>query len=158
MNRALLFGTLLLVAFQGQLPRFEDFRVSSVYRGRTARTDFSTNPDARRFHTRLTLRPSDRPNFAGEWVIVTWGCGTACQSGAMVSARTGRIVDLPTPMTRGAAFRVSSRLLIIDPIRPDTRPDDASLAYYYEWTGKVFVVRDSVAVRGSEEQRPNHGL
>jgi hypothetical protein len=35
------------------------------------------------------------PDFAGYYVIITWGCGTGCILGAMVDVRDGRIYNLP---------------------------------------------------------------
>ena len=109
-------------------PRFEDLPVTRQYRGVPAHPDFSTNSGSRRFHTRTTEGARAGPNFAGEWTIITWGCGTSCQSGLMVSARTGRIVDLPRPMSRGAVYRKSSRLLILDPVDGTVQP------YEMPWT------------------------
>jgi hypothetical protein len=66
------------------------------------------------------------PNFAGHYVIVTWGCGSSCLMMAIVDLKTGRV--FPPPFHHGPghsyfqlpwafpmkplAYRVDSRLLI----------------------------------------------
>jgi hypothetical protein len=36
-----------------------------------------------------------KPDFAGYYIVITWGCGTGCILGAMVDVRDGRIYTLP---------------------------------------------------------------
>jgi hypothetical protein len=54
-------------------------------------------------------------NFAGNYRVVLWGCGTSCESGAIVDAATGRVYDLPMSLEVGAQYRVDSRLFVADP-------------------------------------------
>lgn len=34
---------------------------------------------------------NQRPNFAGHYILTTWGCGTSCLMGAIIDARTGKV-------------------------------------------------------------------
>jgi hypothetical protein len=62
-----------------------------------------------------------RSNFAGPYFMAVWGCGSACVVGAIVDARTGRIIPLPTVSGwkevdddfQGIAFRKNSRLVVM---------------------------------------------
>ena len=130
--------------FLAQQPavRFQDYP-ARLYTGPHARPDFSTHRDSRRFRSRVMDTLRQRPNFAGEWIVTIWGCGTSCQSGLMVSARTGRIVGLPSSMSSGVAHRANSRLLVLDP-DDEHAPTDGDL---YLWNGSAFVPIDSTAGR-----------
>jgi hypothetical protein len=50
---------------------------------------------AREFRTRLREAAREKPNFAGHFIVTTWGCGTECVEGAIIDARTGRVFMLP---------------------------------------------------------------
>jgi hypothetical protein len=108
------------LAFAAESPQFSDFPIASVYIGRHALPDLSTSL-ARQFRTRLTDAARMAPNFAGQYIVVTWGCGTGCGMGAIVNAGTGKVVFLPTTMVipedshdsvESVQFRLESRLII----------------------------------------------
>jgi hypothetical protein len=96
-------------------PSFNDYLVREVFRGKPAQANFSTDPDARRFITRVREGAKRGPNFAGHFTIVEWGCGTECQSFLIVDAKTGSIYSSPGLAALGLAFRINSRLLIVNP-------------------------------------------
>ena len=73
-------------------PSFADYPAPESFTGVPAKVDFASNPEMRSFRTRLREGAAQGPNFSGELTVVSWGCGTACQSSAIVSARTGKIV------------------------------------------------------------------
>jgi len=75
------------------------------------------------------------PNFAGHYVIVTWGCGSPCLMAAIVDLETGRVLPPPFyhgpghsyfqvpwafPMAPALAYRLDSRLLIANICEADT--------------------------------------
>ena len=77
------------------------------------------------------------PNFGGHYVLVQWGCGTACMDGALIDANTGQISRLPqipgagqtsfhipTIDLQSLLFRTSSRLLGVENVGD-------SYTYYY---------------------------
>jgi hypothetical protein len=47
------------------------------------------------YRTRIRDAAKGRPNLAGRFIVVTWGCGTACLEGAIIDARTGMVTMLP---------------------------------------------------------------
>jgi len=69
---------------------FKDFEVN-LYKGKLASPNFKTNLDAKRFITRITNECKKGVNFAGHYTLVSWGCGTACQSNVLVDRKTGKI-------------------------------------------------------------------
>lgn len=132
---------------QHRLPRFQDYPARVIYRGRRAPVDWSSDPDARRFRTRLRGAAEDGPRFGGHFGVAEWGCGSPCHFMGMVDLRTGRVVFAPVSATIKYAYRVDSRLLIVDP--PEAwkdAPVDRGHAYYYQWTGRTFALVDSVAM------------
>jgi len=79
-------------------------------------------------------------NFAGKFVVVEWGCGTACQAGAMIDTSTGVVYAIPTS-EYGKEYTGSSSLFIVNPPSKqpseNIRPDYAYPAYY-EWNRNKF--------------------
>lgn len=111
---ALLLGA--IPAFSDAIgTRFEDHAVTAIHRGRPAPVDITSNSTARQFRTLLKTGAESGPNFAGRFTVVVWGCGTECQSFAVIDARTGRVHDPPTAAELGLDFRLDSRLLVINP-------------------------------------------
>ena len=105
---------------------------------------------ARLFRTVLKLGAATGPNFAGRYTVVTWGCGTDCQSIAIIDAKTGAVRTAPFVTAVGARYRLDSRLFVANP------PEAARRAFggkvpswarpeYYEWTGAAFVQIDPPA-------------
>lgn len=75
---------------QSRVPQFRDYPASGAYKGRTA--PLILTRDDRAFRTRLRWAAKNlKPNFAGRYILTTWGCGTGCLMGAVIDARTGRV-------------------------------------------------------------------
>lgn len=110
-----------------------------------------TNAQERKFRTELrqaitkgydvveggTEHERRGPNFGGHYVLVQWGCGTTCMSGALINANTGQILRLPqipgaeqtgfqipTVDLQSLRFRTNSLLLGMDNVSD-------SQTYYY---------------------------
>jgi hypothetical protein len=65
-----------------------------VFRGRAAKVDLS-RPDNREYRTRLKEAAGQPANFAGHYVLTTWGSGTGCKRGAAVDLKSGKVIFLP---------------------------------------------------------------
>jgi len=76
--------------------------------------DFSSHPDALKFKTNLIEGVKGGPNFAGHYTIVSWGCGTMCQSVAIVDNKNGAVY-FPITSELGIDFRIDSNLLTVNP-------------------------------------------
>lgn len=95
-------------------PSFAQYRVTQRYTGRPAPVNLNS-PQARRFRTVLTNGARRGPNFAGQYTVVTWGCGTECQQVAIVDARTGRVYMTGITASLGVKHQLNSRLLVVNP-------------------------------------------
>jgi hypothetical protein len=88
-------------------------------------------------------------SFAGECVVVEWGCGTGCQSGVVINLRDGSIHDLPVA-EQGYEYRKDSRLLIVNPVSWDDEDYTwfrRAVPSYYRWTGTDLELLCDVARR-----------
>jgi len=79
-------------------PRFRDYP-APAYNGRVQAPDLSSHADARTFRTRLRNAVKGGINFAGDHVLVTWGCGGQCLMGAVINARSGYVQFLTLNMS-----------------------------------------------------------
>jgi hypothetical protein len=124
-------------------PQFEDFPVSRKYKGVSAAVDLRSNPRAWSYRTRLRQGTRKGPNFAGHYTVVSWECGSNCESNTIVDALTGRVYD-GIGDERGADFRLNSNLVIADPaFSSDSNAYSGDPTYsfpvrYYVWNGHKF--------------------
>jgi hypothetical protein len=89
-------------------PRFEDYP-AKLYTGRNAAPDLKSHPQSRLYRTRLKAWSREKPNFAGRFILATWGCGTDCTQIAIIDAKTGRIFH-PRGATSNSAVNVHDAL------------------------------------------------
>ncbi|MFY0603471.1 MAG: hypothetical protein JXQ93_05945 [Flavobacteriaceae bacterium] len=124
-----------------ELPAFESYKVP-VYMGKLKDPDFSTNPEAKQFITRIKEGCKSGINFAGHYTLVFWGCGTSCQYGVVVDRKNGNIYN-GYQSSLGSEFRIDSKLIIID---ADSFNAEANYIPLYQfkkfrqniWSGKRF--------------------
>lgn len=88
----LLSPSVLYAKILNKQPKFTDYPVQ-IYTGPTAKLDMS-DADARLFRTRLSEGLKQKPDYAGEYVAVGWGCGAMCFSLTLISKRTGKILEV----------------------------------------------------------------
>lgn len=96
-------------------PSFSLYPATETLVGRPVPVDVASHPEGRKYRTVLREGTRAAPNFAGRYSLVLWGCGTECQTFAIVDRASGRIVDWGNSGF-GVEFRVESRLLVVDPI------------------------------------------
>ena len=122
---------------------FNKYKVE-VYQGILADPDFTSNPDAKMFITRITEACKELGiNFAGRYTLVYWGCGTSCQYGVLVDRITGQIFD-GYQTSLGSEFRKDSKFIIMD---SDILEGNTEYIPLYQlqkfrsqvWNGKEFV-------------------
>ena len=131
---------------QRTAPAFGDYPVSDVYTGPNAQVRLATEAD-RTFRTRLRDASREKPNYAGHYVIATWGCGAECIHGAAIDVRTGEVIWWPATICcsshdmaanfEAVSFRLNSRLIVLTGLRNEKEGDDA--AHYYIIDNKRFV-------------------
>lgn len=75
-------------------PQKEDYPAPAVYKGEPAKLSLDSEL-ARTFRTRLTAALSQKPVYAGEYVLTGWGCGSSgCYDQVLVNKRTGKVLDM----------------------------------------------------------------
>jgi hypothetical protein len=104
-------------------PTFAKYRVK-VSKAKPKGVNLRSHREARTFRTRLREANSGGINFAGHYVIATWGCGTGCLYGAVINTWNGRVYFPKELKAMGAGFgelsdtdllqyQKNSRLLIL---------------------------------------------
>ncbi len=90
-------------------PKFSDYSTDATFKGRPT-VDFSTNLEAKLYRTAITKDVARGVNFAGKYVVSTWGCGAGCVGSAVVNAESGKILEYGLQST-GYDFEAQSNLL-----------------------------------------------
>lgn len=134
------------LAQQG-VPQFKDFPAGEQYRGKPHAVVLAG--DARTFRTRLKEAAKGKPNFAGHYILTTWGCGTQCLMGAIIDAKTGKVYMLPDTLCcwdigaddnfSPVEFRPNSKLLILSGARSERDGDNGTHYYKFENNRLVFL-------------------
>ena len=73
-------------------PSFDEYQANQSFAGR-AQVDFSTNEAATHHRTAITKDVAAGVNFAGKYVVSTWGCGEGCKGSAVINAESGKILS-----------------------------------------------------------------
>ena len=129
------------------VPRFEDYPARPAYTGRNR---LVLRGNDVHWRTRLREASAGKPDFAGHYVLASWGCGTECVMGAAIDVRTGVVSWLPGTLccwysdetataetVEPLRYRLDSRLLVLTG-RRDERDGDAG-THYYAIEGSRFV-------------------
>ena len=133
----LMFGALAISAQSKSLPRFEDYLIREDFRGKIAPVKLIASA-ARMYRTMLRGSAKQGVNFAGHYIIATWGCGSDCHSFAIIDAKTGNVYFSDLISFVGGQlyqeedrlqFRKNSRLLIV----AGAKNDEEIGKFFYEW-------------------------
>lgn len=150
-----------LIVARNRIPQFKDYPVKTIYRGKNARLLLTS--DARTFKTRLREALKGAPNFAGHFIVTSWGCGTGCQVGAIIDARTGKVFWFPFPIGqtsdvdegfRPVEFRLDSKLIIFSGVRVD-KDDEEEGARFYKFENGRFIFLKFIRRETNGGQRGN---
>ncbi|MCM3869832.1 MAG: hypothetical protein ND895_03895 [Pyrinomonadaceae bacterium] len=144
---------------QNRIPQFKDYAVSEVYIGKTA--PLVLTRDDRTFKTRLTsAAKNQKPNFAGHYILTSWGCGTTCLMGAIIDAKTGKVYwwnfsiccwspDVDQKF-QPIEFRLNSKLIVFSGARNEKDGDIG--AHFYKFENGRFVLVRSVLKENQNHQ------
>lgn len=127
---------------EAALPAFNDFRVAQDNAVLNS-VDLSSHPDAANFRTRLEDNIGGVANFAGHYILTSWGCGTMCQMNAVIDVLNGDVF-FPADFTSsyGSCFKPDSNLVLLNPISETDLEDfgedlpDWLKVGYYRWDGQ----------------------
>jgi hypothetical protein len=135
-------------------PRFEDYSVAEIFQG-TPAAPLLITPGERLYRTRIRNgvskgdgveregKEQPGPNFAGHFIVITWGCGSPCIMMAIVDALTGRVYGPPMgdgfqmswlgggPWLPLAEFRQNSLLMVMRP--SPAMADGPIYDHYFIW-------------------------
>lgn len=118
-------------------PKFEDYSVN-IYKGPLRSLNLQSHPEARSYRTRLRNAVKGEVNFAGKYILTTWGCGTSCITGAVIDARSGAVQFLPGTIccwfeagedTYPIDYKLDSNLIIFTGLIDEKQP---IAKHYYE--------------------------
>ena len=107
-------------------PRFGDYP-AKPYAGPNAAPDVASDPRSRMYRTQLRGWATEKPNFAGHYILATWGCGTGCTQIAVIDAITGKVFHPPGARTNSMADVHEELLVDTDP--SPRRSDFGALRY-----------------------------
>lgn len=160
------------------VPRFEDYKVSQIYKGTPAPPRIET-PSQRMYRTVIRQgiargwgvfrdgKEQAGPNFAGHFIVVQWGCGTSCVMMVIVDTLTGKIYDIPLGFGKEAGqrmllpglglrpaeveFRLTSQLWRMDACPDQPHQEHARCySYYYLWQGNNWRLLRRVRLEDNE--------
>ena len=138
-------------AFAQKTPSFNQYS-SKIEKAKTKTIDFSSHKNARTFRTNLKNALKDGVNFAGHYILTTWGCGTNCSDSAIIDARSGKVF-FPKELegagfgfcelndeTEPLVYKSNSRLLVLSGFKGGDLNSEKTACgiYYFEWTGTSF--------------------
>lgn len=102
---------------------------------------------ARQYRTVIRDAAKGAVDFAGHFILATWGCGSGCIMAAAIDTKTGRVTSLPfsvsdwpLDVTEPLSYRADSCLLVVKGSRNE---GDEHGTYYYVFDGKAFRLRVS---------------
>jgi hypothetical protein len=123
----------LIAMAQGKIPQFKDYPAEAAYKGKNA--PLKLTKDNRDYRTRLRAAAKEKPDFAGRYILTTWGCGTACLVGAVVDAKKGSVTFLP-----GAIYADSRQ----------------NIAYDYKLNSRLLIIYGTIDQKGFEGEPKSH--
>lgn len=147
-----LFLAFSLIGFaQSKTPTFKQY-AAKVETIKNVKVNLKSHKNANMFRTNLRNAAQDGVNFAGHYILTTWGCGTNCSVTAIIDARSGRVFfpdqlegigigycELPDD-AEPIVSQADSRLLVLSGFKGgDLNLKNAPCGVYYlEWTGTKF--------------------
>jgi hypothetical protein len=121
-------------------PRFSDYPAVQEKVKNPARVRIS-DAWSRRYRSQLRSASQHPADFAGHYILATWGCGSSCVLAAAIDIKTGLVTRLPftisnwpLSVTEPLEFKIDSRLLAIR----GSRDEKGSGTHYYEFLGDKF--------------------
>lgn len=137
--------------------QYEQLPTQKIFKGNPV-TPKLKNATTRRYRTVILEGAKKGPNFAGEYTIVEYGCGSCCNAFFIVNARTGKVFIPPFFTTchyeegvpgygnTGLGFHINSNLLVATGARNERGGGE----YYYIWKN------DRLSLLKALEERSNN--
>lgn len=150
----ILSGHLQQVHSETLIPRFEDYSVREQSSKRVS-TIRITHAQGKAYRTMLRQAIGQKPNFAGHFVFMEFGCGASCVRSAAIDARTGAVYWLPftvccfpVEVKEPIRYRQDSRLIEVRGMRDEK----GGGTYFYEFKGGRFSLVSEIENSASQVQ------
>lgn len=111
-------------------PLFEDYIVDNQTEASLQHIDFGSHKKARMFRSLLKSLIGSKPNYAGHFVLSSFGCGTSCQGLVVVDTLSGKVM-FPESSSYGYCSQPNSQLLVINPYIAEGYDEVPGWAYVY---------------------------
>jgi hypothetical protein len=119
---------------QPSCPKFSEYPGAALYDGPISKPVLKRGMEAWHFRTVIREGSKGAPNFNGYLRVVEWGCGSPCHQFAIVNQRNGHVYMVPVVPDLGAAYKLESKLLILDPPSMGSREFVGGIpSYYFVW-------------------------
>lgn len=133
--------------------------LNSEIRGK-ADIDFKSNPIAEDHRTVITEKYTElEVNFASNYIITTWGCGSGCVTGVMVDIRDGIVYNMPEDKDWGGngtyiESKKESQILITVAVAQSPTGEIEERRKSWEWNEELkefkFIKEELVLVKSNE--------
>jgi hypothetical protein len=132
---ALIVSVTGALAQEKPLPKFKDYPVKTIYKGKGAAPKIY-GETKRYYESSYTSAIRDGVTFAGEYAIAIRPCGTTCQMPDIVSVKTGKVINIPFSISGWREYhdnfepvevKPDSRLIVFLGARNEKLP----LGYHY---------------------------
>jgi len=100
---------------------FENYKVKKFYSGKITKLDLSDYKELPKDiidNIQSQYNDQKQPNFAGQYIIISWSCGSPCQMNAIIDSKTGKTIQFVNSGI-GLCFHVDSYLMIVNPPTDD---------------------------------------
>jgi hypothetical protein len=88
------------------------------YSGKIKPINFNSLPEAKLFKTTISNSYKEGANFAGQYNLAFWGCGTDCVGFSVTDITTGNIIEY-SPINESyhlGGYEVGNRLIVFNPV------------------------------------------
>lgn len=125
-------------------PTFDEYREPVIKSTMSVKPKLTADQD-REFRTRIAEASTHQANFAGHYVLSSFGCGASCVMAFALDKRSGEIVWLPftvccwqnvEPEAEPLSFKKNSRLIVVK----GSRNEQGNGVYYYELKKSKFML------------------
>lgn len=125
-------------------PEFSEYPVAERTVKTTKKPKIISTQD-HEFQAKIMIASDQMPNFAGHYILSTFGCGASCTMTFVIDKKTGKVIWLPFTVCcwdnmdadfNPVSFRKNSRLIIIT----GSRNEQGKGIYYYEFKQNKFIL------------------
>ncbi len=141
---AIALGALTTPVRSQRFPTFEDYPTTVQAKHTTPRIQFA-DAGGRQYRTVIRGAAKGPIDFAGHYILATWGCGSGCVMAAAIDAESGRVTSLPFTVSdwplnvsEPLGYKADSSLLIVRGRRNESAEHGT---YYYVFDGRAFRLR-----------------